>query len=359
MAEISEDGFWQLVNEEWIPTQKQLDAIDSGAIPHEKTLTEQSEEEFEDLGYFDSKPPHETLLTHNYNMNTCAACGNEFEGKNARNCPGRKCRNPICLECDPLDTSFQKKIGLVGTVVDVVTGDIASLVGDKVEGGLNISRVRCKQCVKRDQREDVMLISALLSFIFAFLLLAIMKLFLPFNAFILYLLAYSISFYILMKLFYKFYSLHLEYIAPLLRKIPSKFKNIITIATGAVGATIFISLLIGSGTDYSDNAIVGEWYSPVETLEFQSDGDVIHSDSSIVSWRVLDGNLLLQFADDDEYEYYHKFLISEPYLFIAPYSDSMSVISDDCVVLSLDEDAQNESYWDEANIKAPEWCNIE
>ena len=52
----------------------------------------------------------------------------------------------------------------------------------KVEGGLNISRVRCKQCVKRDQREDVMLISALLSFIFAFLLLAIMKLFLPFNA---------------------------------------------------------------------------------------------------------------------------------------------------------------------------------
>jgi hypothetical protein len=29
------------------------------------------------------------------------------------------------------------------------------------------------------------------------------------------------------------------------------------------------------------------------------------------------------------------------------------------VVLSLDENAQNESYWDEANIKAPEWCNIE
>ena len=50
MAEISEDGFWQLVNEEWIPTQKQLDAIDSGAIPHEKALTEQSEEEVEDLG---------------------------------------------------------------------------------------------------------------------------------------------------------------------------------------------------------------------------------------------------------------------------------------------------------------------
>ena len=25
----------------------------------------------------------------------------------------------------------------------------------------------------------------------------------------------------------------------------------------------------------------------------------------------------------------------------------------------VDEDAQNESYWDEANIKAPDWCNIE
>ena len=49
MTEISEDGFWQLVDEEWIPTQKQLDAIDSGAIPHEKALTKQSEEEIEDL----------------------------------------------------------------------------------------------------------------------------------------------------------------------------------------------------------------------------------------------------------------------------------------------------------------------
>lgn len=358
MAEISEDGFWQLVNEEWIPTQKQLDAIDSGAIPHEKALTEQSGEEVEDLGYFDSKPPHETLLTHNSNMNTCAACGNEFEGKNARNCPGRKCRNPICLDCDPLDTSFQKKIGLVGTVVDVVTGDLASLVDDKVKGGLNISRVRCKQCVKRDQREDVMLISALLSFIFAFLLLAIMKLFLPFNAFILYLLAYSISFYILMRLLYKFYSLHLKYIAPL-RKIPSKFKNIITIATGAVGATIFISLLIGSGTDYSDNAIVGEWYSTVETFEFQSDGDVIHSDSSVVGWRVQDGDLLLQLAENEEYEYYFKYQISNEFLFIAPYEADLRTVSDnDCVVLSGDANATNQSYWDVVILNPPAWCNV-
>ena len=163
-----------------------------------------------------------------------------------------------------------------------------------------------------------------------------------------------------MKLFYKFYSLHLEYIAPLLRKIPSKFKNIITIATGAVGATIFISLLIGSGTDYSDNAIVGEWYSTVETLEFQSDGDVIHSDSSIVSWRVLDGNLLLQFTDDDEYEYYYKYQISEDFLFVAPYADSdLSTVSEnDCGVMSSDKDAKNENYWNDVNVSLPEWCNV-
>ena len=360
MTETSEDGFWQLVNDEWIPTQKQLDAIDSGAIPHEKALTEQSEEEVEDLGYFDSKPPHETLLTHNSNMNTCAACGNEFEGKNAKNCPGRKCRNPICLECDPLDTSFQKKIGLVGTVVDLVAGDIAGLVGDKVEGGLNISRVRCKQCVKRDQREDVMLVSALLSFIFAFFLLAIMKLFLPLNDFILYLLAYSISFYILMRLLYKFYSLHLEYIAPLLRKIPSKFKNIITIAMGSVGASIFLILLIGSGTDYSDNAIVGEWYSTVETLEFQSDGDVIHSDSSVVGWRVQNEDLLLQWAEEEDYEYYYKYKITNEFLFVAPYADSdLSTVSEnDCWVMSSDKDAKNENYWDDVNVSPPEWCNV-
>lgn len=359
MAEISEDGFWQLVNDEWIPTQKQLDAIESGAIPHEKALAEQSEEEVENLGYFDSKPPTEPLLSNNFNMNTCAACGNEFEGKKARTCPGKKCRNPICLVCDPLETSFQKKVGKFDTIVNIVTGDVEGLVRDKVDSELKL-RVRCKQCVKRDQRQDVILLSTVFSFILAFFLLAPMKLFIPLNAFVLYLFAYTISFFILMKLLDKIYSAILKYISPLLRKIPNNFKTGITIAIGSLTAIIFIITLINSGTDYSEHEIVGEWYSTVETLEFQSDGDVIHSDSSVVAWRVQNGNLLLQWADDDEYEYYYKYQISEELLFVAPYADSdLSTVSEnDCWVMSDDVNAQNQSYWDDVTVNPPEWCNI-
>ena len=129
-----------------------------------------------------------------------------------------------------------------------------------------------------------------------------------------------------------------------------------------MAAGLFVTLLFSSGSsDIVEHEIVDTWYSSVESIEFESDGEVIHSGENIVAWRLQSGDLILQFADDDEYEYYYRFLISEPYIFIAPYADAelQSVSSDDCVVLSLDENAQNESYWDEANIKAPEWCNIE
>ena len=33
--QYSEDGFWKLVDGDWIPTEKQLSAINDGAIPHE------------------------------------------------------------------------------------------------------------------------------------------------------------------------------------------------------------------------------------------------------------------------------------------------------------------------------------
>ena len=35
MAETSEDGFWELIDGEWNPTQKQLDALQKGAIRHD------------------------------------------------------------------------------------------------------------------------------------------------------------------------------------------------------------------------------------------------------------------------------------------------------------------------------------
>lgn len=35
MAQVSDDGFWQNIDGEWMPTQKQIDALENGAVPHE------------------------------------------------------------------------------------------------------------------------------------------------------------------------------------------------------------------------------------------------------------------------------------------------------------------------------------
>jgi len=237
---------------------------------------------------------------------------------------------------------------LAGDVVDDAKSDL-----------LKTERVRCNNCVKRDRREDRILISGVVSFFTAGVLMPILGLIFPFGGLGLYFLGYVLSFAVILYSLVKFYSAVDQYLQ-YLDKLPKRIKNVISVAGATMAASLFIMLLFSSeGSETIEHEIVDTWYSSIESIEFESNGEVIHSGEDVVGWRLQDGDLMLQFADDDEYEYYYKFLISEPYLFIAPYSDSMSVISDDCVVLSLDEDAQNESYWDEANIKAPEWCNIE
>ena len=293
----------------------------------------------------------------------CGVCNAQIQGTQARGCPGRKCSTPICLECDPLPTYLGKVAGAIKAVGDVITGDIAGLAGDVVDDAksdlLKTDRVRCNNCVKRDRREDRILISGVASFFTAGVLMPILGLIFPFGGLGLYFLGYVLSFAVILYSLVKFYSAVDQYLQ-YLDKLPKRIKNVLSVAGATMAASLFIMLLFSSeGSETIEHEIVDTWYSSIESIEFESNGEVNHSGEDVVGWRLQDGDLMLQFADDDEYEYYHKFLISEPYLFIAPYSDSMSVISDDCVVLSLDEDAQNESYWDEANIKAPEWCNIE
>ena len=43
MSEITEDGFWQMVEGEWVPTEKQLEAIQNGAIGHDDEIVQQEE----------------------------------------------------------------------------------------------------------------------------------------------------------------------------------------------------------------------------------------------------------------------------------------------------------------------------
>ena len=76
-------------------------------------------------------------------------------GREARNCPIKKCNNPICLICDPLETKTSKVKGGVGFLSDLVQGDIASLVHDDLS-----KRVRCNYCTGKDKNQDRWIIAS-------------------------------------------------------------------------------------------------------------------------------------------------------------------------------------------------------
>ena len=51
MSEISEDGFWQMVEGDWVPTEKQLQAIKEGAIRHGDEIVQREITELESPEY--------------------------------------------------------------------------------------------------------------------------------------------------------------------------------------------------------------------------------------------------------------------------------------------------------------------
>tara|TARA_Y100001954_G_C15660838_1_gene527647 strand:- start:149 stop:868 length:720 start_codon:yes stop_codon:yes gene_type:complete len=129
-----------------------------------------------------------------------------------------------------------------------------------------------------------------------------------------------------------------------------------------VAALIFVGVF-GALSNFSNADIVGEWYDPYDKIEFQSDGDVVHttsSDISIIGWRVDGNDLFLEWSDDRGYEYLYKYQISEEFLFVAPYADpdDGTVSGDECWAMSSDKDGENENYWNDVNFSPPEWCNI-
>ena len=140
------------------------------------------------------------------------------------------------------------------------------------------------------------------------------------------------------------------------------------VAKGIYAGTVVLALVLvgvlGVMSNYSNADIVGEWYDPIDMIEFQSDGDVVHttsSDISIIGWRVDGNDLFLEWSDDRGYEYHYKYQISEEFLFVAPYAeaDDGTVSGDECWVMSSDKDGENENYWNDVNLSPPEWCNIQ
>ena len=82
-------------------------------------------------------------------MADCGVCAREIEGREARKCPIKKCNNPICLICDPLETKTSKYLGGAKTLTKLATGNIIGIVSDDLS-----KRVRCNSCRGKDKNQD-------------------------------------------------------------------------------------------------------------------------------------------------------------------------------------------------------------
>ena len=343
---ISDDGFWQLVNGEWIPTEKQTLAIENGAIPYDPDNQE------------DTRP-----YQRKKEINQCANCGGSFEGRAARKCPKRGCRNPICLTCDPLqeETSAEKSWKIFEKfekILDFLSGDFTSLTKNIMEDEVekHTSRIRCKSCLENDRRHDIVLISVTFSIILGIPIASSLIDYLSVNAFVLFLIIFSIS-YLLVSRIVKLVFVKLD-------ATVKTWKSVRNTKATLVAVTILSLLIVAmwphESANYEDEEIVGEWSNISETLDFREDGKLESEISNTESWRTNGQYLVLKFESDEDMEYYYAFKVQEEFLFIAPYEEDLKTISDEnCYVYSSHQNATEESYWETNDIEAPQWCNLE
>ena len=276
MSEISEDGFWQMVEGEWVPTEKQLEAIQNGAIGHGGEIVQQEITE--------SGSPEDSTPQLEFTSSESQFTGTEeyvaFLGY-------------VLIGVGILDFV----LALTGTNITFFLGFLSyftTIFFIGVGGAL----IGIKEEIKWFRMDR-----------------------------------FSES----------------------------------NVAKGIYAGTVVLALVLvgvlGVMSNYSNADIVGEWYDPYDTIEFQSDGDVVHttsSDNSIIGWRVDGNDLFLEWSDNKGYEYLYKYQISEEFLFVAPYAeaDDGTVSGDECWVMSSDKDGENENYWNDVNVSPPEWCNI-
>ena len=276
MSEISEDGFWQMVEGEWVPTEKQLEAIQNGATGHDDEIVQQ---EITELG-----SPEYPTPQHEFTSSESQFTGTE---------------------------EYVAFLGYVLIGVGILDFVLAL-------SGTNIT-----------------FFLGFLSYFTTIFFIA------------------AGSALIGVKEEIKWFRM-------------DRFSES-NVAKGIYAGTVVLALILvgvlGVMSNYSNADIVGEWYDPYDSIEFQSDGDVVHttsSDISIIGWRVDGNDLFLEWSDDKGYEYLYKYQISEEFLFVAPYAetDDGTVSGDECWVMSSDKDGENENYWNDVNVSPPEWCNF-
>ncbi|RZD41241.1 MAG: hypothetical protein CXT70_04880 [Methanobacteriota archaeon] len=119
--------------------------------------------------------------------------------------------------------------------------------------------------------------------------------------------------------------------------------------------TVLAGVLYVWAASLAESDIEGTWHNPDQTFTFNSDGSLEDSTGEWDEWRTNGNYLYLTTPSDPDYEYYFKYSISDEILFLAPYGDDDSVISDSCSAYAI-----NGVDWEDAGYYTwPSWCASE
>lgn len=138
--------------------------------------------------------------------------------------------------------------------------------------------------------------------------------------------------------------------------------TVVAVVFGLVIVTVLAGILYVWANNLADDNIEGTWYNPIDTITFSSDGSMAESTGTLIEWRTDDKNLYMVDKDDQEYEYYFRYEISDDVLFMAPYDhDLVTIIGEECIAYSKSSTATDEDDFSEQLVRVawPDWCTPE
>jgi uncharacterized membrane protein YhaH (DUF805 family) len=121
---------------------------------------------------------------------------------------------------------------------------------------------------------------------------------------------------------------------------------------------VWASSLAASNTQ--DSNLVGDWTNPYDKLELQSDGNAKESTGAFESWYNVGENL---YFEDEEYSYKYRYSLVDDILFLAPYDGDGVLSEEDCTAYLQGSNGESESHFNDrieqaqSNGKFPNWCN--
>jgi len=392
MDEISEDGFWQMAEDEWIPTKKQLEAIQNGAIGYDGETVPQEIGEAESPESF-THQPGTVVIGQSATQVVPATIGGGMTIVQAGS--GRPVNMMGFL--DSIISVFTNYVGFEGRasrseywwffLATIIVSIPVSLIDGILFGWeysdpqwfsllLNLAiflpalAVGIRRIHDHGESGWYILIPFYNLYLFIAEGEAIRNIYGPvpnnigeYDS--------STEFVIVQQPMQQQYQQQIaqksEQYVTLSSSKGSGGKQAVIITAGIVIGGALLVVLAGvlyvwasSLAENQDSNLVGDWTNPEDKLELLSNGEAKESTETFETWYTIDEKLYFEY--DDYYNDYRYSLVDD-ILFLAPYDEDNILIEENCVAYLEGTSGESESYFNnrieqaQSNGKFPDWCN--